>query len=84
MTTGLIDANLQDVLVVFEEVPNVDLSVMCEQLQTARRELLNQLAIFVARLFVAARWFLEVGATRFSPVVAGQLCNPLTGQACGQ
>ncbi len=44
MTTGLIDANLQDVLVVFEEVPNVDLSVMCEQLQTARRELLNQLA----------------------------------------
>ncbi len=55
MTTGLIDANLQDVLVVFEEVPNVDLSVMCEQLQTARRELLNQLAIFVARLFVAAR-----------------------------
>lgn len=52
MSKGLNDANLDYVLAVIENAPNTELSVMCEQLQIDSRDLLNQLAISVARLFL--------------------------------
>ncbi|MFJ2459494.1 hypothetical protein NQ186_04880 [Pseudomonas zeae] len=51
MDKGLSDANLNYVLAVIESAPNTELGVMCEQLQIDNRDLLNQLAISVARLF---------------------------------
>ncbi|MBI6856124.1 hypothetical protein YA0002_25505 [Pseudomonas cichorii] len=52
MTTGLSDANLDYVLGVIEKAPNTELSIMCELLQIDSRDLLNQLAISVAKLFI--------------------------------
>lgn len=52
MNKGLSDYNLDYVLTVIEEAPNTELSVMCEHLQIDSRDLLNQLAISVARLFI--------------------------------
>ncbi|MBS4081010.1 hypothetical protein [Pseudomonas rustica] len=52
MATGLSDANLDYVLGIIQKNPNTELSVMCEHLQIDSRDLLNQLAISVARLFI--------------------------------
>ncbi|WP_448090090.1 hypothetical protein [Pseudomonas azerbaijanoccidentalis] len=52
MNKGLSDYNLDYVLTVIEKAPDTELSVMCEQLQIDSRDLLNQLAISVARLFI--------------------------------
>ncbi|MCP2227358.1 MAG: hypothetical protein Q7U27_14955 [Pseudomonas sp.] len=52
MTKGLSSDNLHYALGAIKEDPSVDLSVICVHLQTDSRDLLNQLAIFVARLFV--------------------------------
>lgn len=52
MNKGLSDYNLDYVLTVIEKAPNTELSVMCEHLQIDSRDLLNQLAISVARLFI--------------------------------
>lgn len=52
MNKGLSDYNLDYVLTVIEKAPNTELSVMCEHLQIESRDLLNQLAISVARLFI--------------------------------
>lgn len=52
MATGLSDTNLDYVLGIIEKAPNTELSVMCEHLQIDSRDLLNQLAISVARLFI--------------------------------
>jgi len=52
MNKGLSDYNLDYVLTVIEKAPDTELSVMCEQLQINSRDLLNQLAISVARLFI--------------------------------
>ena len=52
MNRGLSDDNLDYVLAVIEKAPNTELSVMCEHLQIDSRDLLNQLAISVARLFL--------------------------------
>ncbi|WP_025112105.1 hypothetical protein [Pseudomonas sp. H1h] len=52
MSKGLSDANLNYVLAVIESAPNTELGVMCEHLQIDSRDLLNQLAISVARLFI--------------------------------
>ncbi|MBV4473428.1 hypothetical protein N8H74_04800 [Pseudomonas sp. B2M1-30] len=52
MNKGLSDANLNYVLAVIESAPNTELGVMCEHLQIDSRDLLNQLAISVARLFI--------------------------------
>lgn len=52
MNKGLSDDNLDYVLAVLEKAPNPELSVMCEHLQIDSRDLLNQLTISVARLFI--------------------------------
>ncbi|SFP04617.1 hypothetical protein [Pseudomonas sp. NFPP28] len=52
MNEGLSDANLNYVLAVTESAPNTDLGEMCEHLQMDRRNLLNRLAISVAKLFI--------------------------------
>lgn len=52
MATGLSDSNLDYVLGIIEKAPNTELSVICEHLQINSRDLLNQLAISVARLFI--------------------------------
>jgi hypothetical protein len=52
MATGLSDTNLDYVLGIIQKNPNTKLSVMCEHLQIDSRDLLNQLAISVARLFI--------------------------------
>lgn len=52
MATGLSDTNLDYVLGIIQKNPNTELSVMCEHLQIDSRDLLNQLAISVARLFI--------------------------------
>jgi len=52
MNKGLSDYNLDYVLTVIEKAPNTELSVMCEHLRIDSRDLLNQLAISVARLFI--------------------------------
>ncbi|WP_426619791.1 hypothetical protein ACP3TY_09320 [Pseudomonas rustica] len=52
MATGLRDTNLDYVLGIIQKNPNTELSVMCEHLQIDSRDLLNQLAISVARLFI--------------------------------
>lgn len=52
MATRLSDAELDYVLGMIEKAPNTELSVMCDHLQIDSRDLLNQLAISVARLFI--------------------------------
>jgi hypothetical protein len=52
MATGLSDTNLDYVLGIIQKNPNTELSVMCEHLQIDSRDLLNELAISVARLFI--------------------------------
>ncbi|RRW68963.1 hypothetical protein EGJ53_04340 [Pseudomonas fluorescens] len=54
MATGLSDAELDYVLGMIEKAPNTELNVMCEHLQIDSRDLLNQLAISVARLFITS------------------------------
>lgn len=52
MATGLSDTNLDYVLGIIQKAPNTELSIMCEHLQIESRDLLNLLAISVARLFI--------------------------------
>ncbi|AUO22392.1 hypothetical protein [Pseudomonas sp. NC02] len=52
MTKGLSDANLNYVLKALENDQNMGLSVMCEHLQIESHDLVNQLAISMATLFM--------------------------------